>query len=57
MEDGRLEFPWELDGRDALLCWTLGDDEEDDIRHWREDEEGSPLKNLSDTNFRRDRPN
>ncbi len=55
MEAGRLEFPHLLDGREVLLCWTLGDDEE--IRQWREDEEDSPLRSLSEGDFRRDRPN
>ena len=53
MEDGRLEFPYLLDGREVLLCWTLGEDEE--IRQWREDEEDSPLRSISDGVFRRDR--
>jgi hypothetical protein len=55
MEAGRLEFPYLLDGREVLLCWTLGEDEE--IRQWREDEEDAPLKSLSEGDFRRDRPN
>lgn len=53
MEEGRLEFPYALDGREVLLCWTLGDEEE--IRQWREDEDGSPLKSVTDGNFKRDR--
>ena len=53
MEDGRLEFPYMLDGREVLLCWTLGEEEE--IRQWREDEEGSELRSVSDGMFRRDR--
>ena len=55
MEAGRLEFPYLLDGREVLLCWTLGDDEV--IRQWREDEDDSPLRNLSDGDFPRERPN
>jgi len=55
MEAGRLEFPHLLDGREVLLCWTLGEDEE--IRQWREDEEDSPVRSLSEGDFRRDRPN
>ena len=53
MEQGRLEFPYLLDGREVLLCWTLGEDE--DIRQWREDEEDSPLRSVNDGVFRRDR--
>jgi hypothetical protein len=53
LEEGRLEFPYMLDGREVLLVWTMGEDEE--IRQWREDEEGSALKSLSDGGFRRDR--
>lgn len=55
MEEGRLEFPYLLDGREVLLCWSLG--EEDEIRQWREDEDDSPLKSVNDGVFRRDRPN
>ena len=55
MEDGRVEFPYLLEGREVLLCWTLGDDEE--IRQWREDEEDSPLRSIADGAFRRDRLN
>ena len=57
VEEGRLEFPYMLDGREVLLCWSVG--EEDEIRQWREDEEGSPLRSLADGTFRRekDRPN
>jgi hypothetical protein len=53
LDEGRLEFPYLLDGREVLLCWTLGEEEE--IRQWREDEEGSPLRSVSDGVFRRDR--
>ena len=55
LEEGRLEFPYLLDGREVLLCWTLGEDEE--IRQWREDEEDSPLRSVSDGILRRDRLN
>jgi hypothetical protein len=53
MEEGRLEFPYLLDGREVLLCWSLGEEEE--IRQWREDEEDSPLRNVNDGLIRRDR--
>ena len=53
MEAGRLEFPYLLDGREVLLCWTLGDEEE--IKQWREDEEDSELRSVDDGSFRRDR--
>ena len=53
MEAGRLEFPYLLDGREVLLCWSLGDD--DEITQWREDEEDSPLRSVNDGAFRRDR--
>ena len=52
MEQGRLEFPYLLDGREVLLCWSLGDD--DDIKQWREEEEDSPLQSVQDGSFRRD---
>ena len=57
LEEGRLEFPYLLEGREVLLVWTLGEDEE--IRQWREDEEDSPIRSVSDGVFRRDkeRPN
>lgn len=55
MEEGRLEFPYLLDGREVLLCWSLG--EEDEIRQWREDEDDSPLKSVNDGVFRQDRLN
>jgi hypothetical protein len=57
LDSGRLEFPWDNGGQDALLCWTLGEGEE--IRFWREDAEGSELKGLGEGPFRRerDRPN
>ena len=53
MEQGRLEFPYLLDGREVLLCWSLGDD--DDIKQWREEDENSPLQSVQDGSFRRDR--
>ena len=53
MEQGRLEFPYLLDGREVLLCWSLGD--EDDIKQWREEEDNSPLQSVQDGSFRRDR--
>lgn len=49
---GRLEFPYVLEGREVLLCWSLGEGEE--IRWWREDEEGSDLQEIAE-GFRRDR--
>ena len=55
VDAGRLEFPYLLDGREVLLCWTLGEDEE--IRQWREDEDDSPLRSVSDGILRRDRLN
>ncbi len=55
MERGRLEFPHLMDGREVLLCWTMGEDEE--IKHWREDEEDSPVRDLPEGDGRRDRPN
>lgn len=55
LEEGRLEFPYLLDGREVLLCWNLGEDEE--IRQWREDEDDSPLRSVSDGILRRDRLN
>ncbi len=53
MEVGRLEFPYALDGREVLLCWTVG--EEEQIRFWREDVEDSPLKSVTDGEFKGDR--
>lgn len=53
VEEGRLEFPYLLDGREVLLCWNVGEDEE--IRQWREDEENSPLRSVTDGVFRREK--
>lgn len=57
IEEGRLEFPCAVEGREVLLCWALGGGEE--IRFWREDADGSELKELWDGPFKRerDRPN
>lgn len=57
LEEGRLEFPSAAEGRDVLLCWTMGSGGE--IGFWREDLEGSELQKLADGPFRRerDRPN
>ena len=55
VDAGRLEFPYLLDGREVLLCWTLGEEEE--IRQWREDEEDAPLRSVTDGILRRDRLN
>ena len=52
LDAGRLEFPYLLEGREILLCWLLGDDEE--IRWWREDEDGSKLQEIGER-FRRER--
>ncbi len=52
LDAGRLEFPSLLEGREVLLCWMLGNDEE--IGWWREDEEGSKLQEIGER-FRRDR--
>ena len=52
LDAGRLEFPSVLEGREILLCWMLGGD--DEIRWWREDQEGSNLQELGE-GFRRDR--
>ena len=55
VDAGRLEFPYLLDGREVLLCWTLGEEEE--IRQWREDEEDAQLRSVTDGILRRDRLN
>ena len=52
LDAGRLEFPSLLDGREVLLCWMLGSD--DEIGWWREDEDGSKLQKIGE-GFRRDR--
>ena len=44
LESGRLEFPFLLEGREVLLCWSL--DEGQEIRWWREDREDSELQEL-----------
>lgn len=54
LERGLLEFPHLMDGREVLLCWTLGDDEA--IRWWREDIEDSQLNELRGDEGR-ERPN
>jgi hypothetical protein len=54
LEDGKLELPAMFDGRIVLLCWTIG---ESQIGHWRETEEGSRVRELTDGLFGRDRLN
>ena len=46
LDAGRLEFPSLLEGREVLLCWML--DGDDQIRWWREDEEGSKLQEIGE---------
>ncbi|MSR06157.1 MAG: DUF2203 family protein [Gemmatimonadetes bacterium] len=36
-EDGLVDFHHQMDGRDVLLCWRLG---EDKVEHWHEVEDG-----------------
>jgi hypothetical protein len=55
MEEGRLEFPFLMEGREVLLCWTLGEDQQ--IRQWREDVEDSELRDLPGGEGRRERLN
>ena len=58
MEAGRLEFPHLLDGREVLLCWTLGDEA---ISEWREVEDKPDVRRAVDGRFgskrERERPN
>lgn len=42
-EDGLIEFPSTLDGREVYLCWQLG---EEQIRYWREADPASSPKQL-----------
>ncbi len=51
--EGRLEFPSAVEGRDVLLCWTMGSGAE--IEFWREDVEGAELQRLTEGPFRRER--
>jgi len=57
-ESGGLEFPFLLEGRTVLLCWTLGDEE---ITEWREVEDKSEVRRPVDGRFssrkERERPN
>ena len=53
LEEGQLEFPCAVEGRQVLLCWKLGGGEE--IAFWREDVEGSEMKGLAEGPFKRDR--
>lgn len=53
-DTGALEFPALADGRSVLLCWSAGDEQ---IERWREDEDGSPEKEIQDGLFSRERPN
>ena len=53
MEEGRLDFPFMFEGREILLCWTLGEEEE--IREWREDQEDAEVQAIVEGMFRRDR--
>ncbi len=53
MEEGRLDFPCVYEGREILLCWTLGEEEE--IREWREDQEDAETQPIVEGMFRRDR--
>ncbi len=51
---GALELPCLAEGRVVLLCWALG---EETIKRWREDEEGSPERDMGEGLFGRERPN
>jgi hypothetical protein len=53
-ETGALELPCLAEGRVVLLCWSLG---EETIERWREDEDGSPEREIGDGLFGRERLN
>ncbi len=53
MEEGRLDFPCVYEGREILLCWTLGEEEE--IGEWREDQDDAEVQTIVEGMFRRDR--
>jgi hypothetical protein len=57
-EEGVLEFPFVLEGRTVLLCWTLGDEA---ITEWREDDDKPEIRRTVDGRFGskrdRERPN
>jgi hypothetical protein len=53
--EGTLEFPAQLEGRDVLLCWRIGDAR---IDHWRETSDAADVRRDIDLRFGRgDRPN
>lgn len=58
LEDGGLEFPYLLEGRTVLLCWSIGDEE---ILHWRELSDKAETRRPLDSRFAvrkdRERPN
>ncbi len=39
LDDGLIDFPYEFEGRDVLLCWKLG---EKKVEHWHELDTGYP---------------
>lgn len=47
IDDGLIDFPFKLNGRDVFLCWQPG---ESSIRFWREydADERKPLVNVDD---------
>ena len=57
-DEGGLEFPYLLDGRTVLLCWSLGEDE---ITAWREEGDKAEVRKPLDSRFapkrERERPN
>jgi hypothetical protein len=57
-EDGVLEFPFVLEGRTVLLCWSLGDEA---ITEWREEDDKPEVRRPVDGRFgskrERERPN
>jgi hypothetical protein len=56
-EEGGLEFPFALEGRTVLLCWTVGDE---GISQWREESDETGVRRAIDGRFwgnERERPN
>lgn len=55
LSEGSLVIPTTLEGRTVLLLWSLG---EEQITHWREQDEADDVRRDLDSRFaRNDRPN
>jgi hypothetical protein len=50
LQEGMLDFPCQIEGRAALLCWKMG---EETIGHWHELEESPEQRRPLDSRFGR----